>query len=144
MATLGSLGRLQLWLGARHARTSDTEGYIAIDRTPLDSISVTGFSDGAALGRAVIPDYNVAWFPAPSYAILGRGEVRLKAVKQLLARISFQADEVPHGLSEHEQALARLGMDANNRTRVLADGSGEDITKLLAPSSAECLVKVQS
>ncbi|SPP97844.1 protein of unknown function [Bradyrhizobium vignae] len=87
--------------------------------------------DRVVLGRAVVPNRNVAGPPGPAHRIFRRRDVRLEQLEQLLAVIFRQADEALDEIAEHERALAGFGMDTHHRMLGLVDGAGEHLVEML-------------
>src|SRR5436190_8579478 len=87
-AESGGLGRLRFRrLDAGHAAAAvDAERHVPIDGGAADDAMLIAIVvDRVMLGRAIVPDRDVAGLPGPAHGVFGRGDVRLEQLEQLLA-----------------------------------------------------------
>ena len=71
--------------------------------------------DRLVLGRAIIPNGDVAGTPAPANGVLLECGVALQQLEDLAAVMDRKADEALEEMTEHERAAAGLGMHAHRR-----------------------------
>src|SRR5260364_377705 len=121
-------------LDTSHALAAvDADRNVAVDgRAPHDAALISVVVDGDVLGRAVVPDRDVALLPAPAHGVLRRGDVGLEQVEQLLTVGLTDADKALDEIAEQQRALAGLRMHANDRMLGLVDRAGEHLLEMLA------------
>ena len=83
------------------------------------------------LGRAVVPDGQVAGGPAPADGVLQPRDVPLEQLEQVAGVRWGHAQDALDELAEHQRALPRLGVDADHRVLGLEDRGQEHLAVML-------------